>query len=120
MSSEALDQLFSAPLEEFIAKRDELAKQLKAAGDKDAAAELKKQHKPTQDAYALNQLSRSAKKELDALFAAAKALATGKDFKHALEKQREALEAVRKKASGPDVPALIAVLQGAMVDEKLA
>src|SRR4051812_41302335 len=105
----ALDDLYAAPLEEFIERRDALAKQLKAAGDKDGAAEVKKAHKPTQAAHALNQLSRDAKGELEALFEAGRALASGKDFKASLERQRAALEAVKKKASGPDVPAIIAV-----------
>lgn len=116
----ALDELYAAPVAEFMEARDALAKKLKAAGDKDAAAEVKKQHKPTLVAHALNQLSREARKELDELFEAGRALASGKDFKVNLERQRSALEAVKKKAGGPDVPAIIAVVQGALVDEKLA
>jgi hypothetical protein len=116
----ALDELYGLPPDEFMARRDALAKELKAAGDKDAAAEVKKQHKPTQAAHALNRLARDAKAELEALFEAGKVLASGKDFKASLEHQRTALEAVRKKATGPDVPAIIAVVQGALVDEKLA
>jgi hypothetical protein len=63
---------------------------------------------------------RDARPELDALFDAGKALASGKDFKASLERQRTALEALRKKVTGDDAPAIIAVVQGALVDEKLA
>ena len=115
-----LDELYGAPLEQFMETREALARRLKAAGDKAGAAELKKQHKPTRVAHALNRLVREARPELEALFEAGKALASGKDFKAALERQRAALEAVKAKASGPDVPAIIAVVQGALVDEKLA
>src|SRR4051812_31397310 len=98
----ALDELYSVPLEQFMQTRDALAKKLKAAGDKDAAAELKKQHKPTQAAHALNLLAREAKRELDELFDVAKVLASGKDFKASLERQRAAVEALRAKVRGDD------------------
>jgi hypothetical protein len=116
----ALDELYAVPPEEFMARRDSLAKELKATGDKAGAAELKRQHKPTLVAHALNRLARDARPQLEALFEAGSALASGKDFKASLDRQRIALEAVKQKAAGPDVPAIIAVVQGALVDEKLA
>ncbi|MBK7861291.1 MAG: hypothetical protein IPJ65_22305 [Archangiaceae bacterium] len=117
---DALDALYAVAPDAFMAKRDALAKELKDAGEKEAAATVKKQHKPTLVAHALNRLSREARHELDALFQIGKALASGRDFKAAVEKQRAAVEDLRKKASGPDVPALIAVVQGALVDPALA
>lgn len=114
-----LDELYGAPLDQFIETRDALARKLKAAGEKDAAAAVKKAHKPTQAAWALNQLPRAAKKELEALFDAAKALASGKDFKASLERQRAALDALRAKVAGDDVHAVMTVVQGALVDEHL-
>jgi hypothetical protein len=118
--SDALDALFSAPLEKFIETREALVKELRAAGDKDAATTVKAQHKPTVAAHALNQLARAAGPELDKLFAASRQLATGKNFKAALERQRTLLEELRAKMSGPAVPELLAIVRGAMVDEALA
>ncbi len=118
--SHALDELYGVPVEEFIAKRDELAKKLKAEGDKDGAAEVKKAHKPTLAAHALNLLAREARVELEELFAASAALASGKSFKESLERQRAALEAVRKKARGDDAAAVVQVVQGAAAVPELA
>lgn len=118
--SQALDELYGVPVDEFIAKRDELAKKLKAEGDKDGAAEVKKAHKPTLAAHALNLLAREARAELEELFAASAALASGKSFKESLERQRAALDAVRKKARGDDAPAVVQVVQGAAAVPELA
>lgn len=116
----ALDALFSATPEQFLQTRDGLVKELKSAGDKKGAAQAKAQHKPTQAAHALNRLARDARPELAALLEASDAVASGKDFKAAVERQRAALAAVAKKATGPDVPAVMAVVRGAQVDAALA
>lgn len=118
--SQELDELYGVPVEQFMETREALAKKLKAAGDKAGAAELKKAHKPTLAAHALNLLAREARPELEELFAAATALASGKDFKASLERQRAALEAVRKKVKGDDGPAVLQVVQGAAVDAELS
>jgi hypothetical protein len=55
---QAVDQLHAAPLEEFVAERKRLAKELREAGDRDAAAQLAKFPKPTPPAWALNNLAR--------------------------------------------------------------
>ncbi len=49
-------ELFALPLEAFTAARNELSKQLKAGGDKDAARRVKSLKKPTVSAWAVNQL----------------------------------------------------------------
>ena len=54
----AVDQLHAAPLEDFVAERKRLAKELRGAGERDAAAELAKFPKPTPPAWALNRLAR--------------------------------------------------------------
>lgn len=59
---EALDRLYAAPLEEFTATRNELAKELGADG-----AELKTLRKPNLAAWALNQLARKHADELGEL-----------------------------------------------------
>lgn len=53
-----VDDLYALPLSEFTAARDALAKELRAAGDKDAAAEVKALRKPTVGAWAVNQVVR--------------------------------------------------------------
>jgi ABC-type transporter Mla MlaB component len=54
---EALDQLYVVPLDEFTSRRNALAKELAAAGDKDRAAEIKGLTKPSAAAWTLNQLA---------------------------------------------------------------
>lgn len=53
-----VDDLYALAPEEFVAARDALAKRLRADGDKDAAAAVKKLARPTVAAWALNQLPR--------------------------------------------------------------
>jgi hypothetical protein len=55
---QAVDQLHAAPLEDFVAERKRLAKELRGAGERAAAAELAKLPKPTPPAWALNHLAR--------------------------------------------------------------
>ena len=54
----ALEELYSSDPAGFTKKRDALAKQLKAGGDKEAAASVTARRKPTQIAWVLNQLAR--------------------------------------------------------------
>jgi hypothetical protein len=54
----ALDELYAGTPDQFTSRRDAIVKEMKAAGDKDAAAQLAKRRKPTQVAYVLNQLAR--------------------------------------------------------------
>ena len=65
-TEEALDRLYAAPLEEFTATRNALAKEL--AADKQAAASIKSLKKPNLAAWALNQLARDHANKLDELF----------------------------------------------------
>ena len=51
--------LYGLPLEEFTARRNTLAKDLKAAGDRDAAALVGSLKKPKQSAWVLNRLART-------------------------------------------------------------
>jgi hypothetical protein len=52
------EELYGLPLEEFTPARDALAKKLRAGGDKDGAAEVKRLKKPSLPAWALNQAAR--------------------------------------------------------------
>src|SRR4051812_41200865 len=51
-----LDELYRAPFDEFIARRDALAKSLRGDGKRDEADQVKKLKKPALSAWALNQL----------------------------------------------------------------
>ena len=52
MATDPIDELYGLPLEDFVAQRDALAKRLRADGDRDAAAAVKKLPKPTRAAWA--------------------------------------------------------------------
>ena len=55
---QAVDRLHAVPLEDFVDERKRLAKELRGAGEREAAAQLAKHPKPTPPAWALNQLAR--------------------------------------------------------------
>ena len=62
-----IDELYGVPLEDFVAARDELAKELIAAGDGDEAKRVKSLRKPTATAWALNRLARERPELMAAL-----------------------------------------------------
>jgi hypothetical protein len=74
-ADDAIDELYAAPLDEFVARRDQLARELRA-GDKDAAAAVKQLRKPSRVAWAVNQAARREPKLLDEVIAAGTALRT--------------------------------------------
>jgi hypothetical protein len=65
-----LDRLYAAPLDEFVAERDALAKQLRADGDREAADRVKALRKPSAAVWAVNQLARRQQKDYRALLKA--------------------------------------------------
>jgi hypothetical protein len=64
------DDLYSLPLERFVAERDALAAELRSTGDVDEAARVKALRKPTRAAWAVNQLVRSEPDLLESLLGA--------------------------------------------------
>ncbi|HEY8202651.1 MAG TPA: hypothetical protein VII47_15025 [Actinomycetota bacterium] len=62
-----VSELFGAEPSAFVEMRDALARRLRAAGDREAAAEVAKLRKPTAVAWALNQLSRREGGQVEAL-----------------------------------------------------
>lgn len=62
-----VDRLFEEPPEGFTAARDALAKELRADGAAEAAAEVRRLRRPTVAAWALNQLARRHPDEVRAL-----------------------------------------------------
>jgi hypothetical protein len=77
-----LDRLYGLPLDEFTPARDRLAAELRKQGDRDAAARVKKFRRPSVSAWAVNQLVRNHRSEVQEL------LAVGDDVRAA---QRAAL-----------------------------
>jgi hypothetical protein len=69
-SARAPEELYGLSLEEFTPARDALAKELKAAGRKDEAAEVKSLRKPTLAAWALNRTARDHPDAIEQLRAA--------------------------------------------------
>jgi hypothetical protein len=59
--------LYGLPLEEFTKTRDELAKELRKKGKKEAADEVKALRKPSVSAWMINQLARRHPQEMKAL-----------------------------------------------------
>jgi hypothetical protein len=74
---EAADQLYAVPAADFIATRNELAKQLKADGDQLGSTRLKAMRKPTVAAWVTNLVARELTDDLDDL------LALGDEFREA-------------------------------------
>ncbi len=73
-SGAEVDRLYSSALDQFISARDELSRTLRQAGDRDAAAEVKKLRKPSVAAWALNQVRFSDPEAVDRLLAAGEQL----------------------------------------------
>jgi hypothetical protein len=71
---EAIDRLRAVPLDEFVAERTRLAKALRAAGERPAAAELAGLSKPTAPAWALNLVAREAPEVVEPWLGTAAAL----------------------------------------------
>jgi hypothetical protein len=79
MSEAPEDALYGLPLEEFIAGRDQAAKEIRKAGDKETAARIAKLPKPTPAAWAANQLARAQPDLIGALLDAGAALRAAQD-----------------------------------------
>jgi hypothetical protein len=71
----AVDSLYAGDPDEFVASRDRLARELNKAGDKAAAAAVKKLRRPSVSAAALNALARSDAAGVDELLALGERLA---------------------------------------------
>jgi hypothetical protein len=71
---QATDELYGLMPGEFTSARDARVKELRGAGEREAANAVKALRKPTAAAWALNQLSRRKAKDLDRLLAAGEKL----------------------------------------------
>ena len=106
---EELDRLYALPLNEFTAARDELAKRLRAEGERDLADEVKALRKPSVAVWLVNQLAREREMDIKRLLKAGEALgkaqASAKGFAEARSDEQHALErlasAAREAGAGP-------------------
>jgi hypothetical protein len=73
-ADQAIDDLYAGDLDDFVARRDRLARELRAAGDRDAATAAKQLRKPSRAAWAVNQAVRGAPDRFDAVLDAGAAL----------------------------------------------
>ncbi len=132
-----LDELFRGAPEGFTSGRNELAAELKAAGETESAADVKRLKRPTQAASVVNRLSLDHPGETQALLDAAERLrdvhsqlgtaSSGERLRKAAQKEREALERLMELARQidprPSAAALDRVgetLQAAGSDEEVA
>jgi hypothetical protein len=92
----AVESLYRAALEQFVAERKRLAGELKAAGDKDGSARLAKLGRPSVSAWAVNQLWWQAREELEVFLKGAAEVTPGDQ--RALSRHRDALARLRDRA----------------------
>jgi hypothetical protein len=128
--------LYGLPLEEFTKARDELAKELRGAGKKEAADEVKALRKPPVSAWTINQLARRRPQDVRALVKAGDELrkaqraavgGRGPDaLREATRLHRDRLDeltgAARDElgASGPTLQRVAQTLRSASVDKESA
>ena len=127
-----VQRLYAVALEDFVAERKKVAKELRDAGEKERAAELAKLPKPTPPAWALNALARDRPEVVEAWARVADALREasadpGPGLREAMASHREAttqlVTLVRdevqpggKPLSAPMLDRVRALLQEATVD----
>jgi hypothetical protein len=80
MADDEVAQLYGLPPNEFVPHRNALARDLRKAGDRERAAEVAKLKRPTVGAWAVNQLARRNRKDLDLLLDAGHRLRTGQVY----------------------------------------
>jgi hypothetical protein len=127
-----LDELYAAPIDEFIALRTSLAKQLKAEGRGDEAAEVGALKKPSVPLWAVNQLARRNRPAVEALLEASQNLrdAIGKGEREAfsaaqarqgdaLKRLRDAAELLLGAATAPTLERVVSTFRSASIDEEL-
>jgi hypothetical protein len=137
----AADELYGLPPGDFTEARDALVKQLRADKERELANEVKALRKPTLAAWALNQLVRNRRKDVDKLLAAGKELRKAQEklvasgdragFQRAAAKERELVAQLARDAAALAAEAgegssqgleekLAATLHAASLDEEMA
>jgi hypothetical protein len=106
-----LNGLYGAPLERFVAERDELVRTLRKQGEREEAARVAKLRKPSVAAWAVNQLVRTQSPSVEELFEAGDALreahraatagrGDGSTLRAASQRERTALDVLMEAARG--------------------
>jgi hypothetical protein len=98
----AIGAIYGGPLDEFVAARDGLARELRAAGRRDDAAAVRKLAKPRRVAWALDAAALAEPARFEAVDAAATALAdahSGSDVREATNALRAAARSLADAAS---------------------
>ncbi len=90
-SDDGLDAVYLGDFEGFVARRDALAKQLRADGDGDAADAVKALKKPSRTAWAVNQFAAHGAKARDELLKAGAQLREASEGLVSGEADREAM-----------------------------
>jgi hypothetical protein len=101
-------EIYGGPLDEFVTARDALARELRAAGDKDKAAEVKALRKPRALAWALDAAGLAAPDGVTDLAAAAEAVGAAQSGNGDI---REAMARLRA-AEGRVVDAAVGAAEG--------
>ena len=133
MDEALLDELYSAPLDEFVQRRTALAKQLKADGRADDAADVAAARKPTVPVWTANQLARRNRPAVDKLLTASgnlrESLGKGdrdafakaqQEQADALRKLRDAAKSLLEKPTDATLERVVATFRDASSDEELA
>ena len=94
------DKLYGLPLEDFVAQRDALAKQLRADGRRAEADEVKALRKPPAVMWAVNQLMRTQRKAARTLVDAADRAAEHPSDRDALRAHHDALDQLTTAGAG--------------------
>jgi chromosome segregation ATPase len=101
---ERLAPLYREPPEEFVARRNELAKQLRAEGDAEGSAEVRKLRKPAASAWLINRVAADHPALVGAVVEAAERLGEVQqrvlDGDEGADALRSAAEGERKAAEG--------------------
>jgi hypothetical protein len=134
VGDEPTDALFALEPKDFTAARDALAKQLRADGDRDAAAAVKALRRPTVAAWALNQVARDDASVIHDLLGAAGTLRTAQadalrsgdpdELRAATRQWRDAVQAATEVAVSRTTESqrddIIATLEAALADHAVA
>jgi hypothetical protein len=94
-----VDELYRAPFDEFIARRDALAKELRKDGKRDEADHVRRLKKPALSAWALNQLPSDAIEGLLGAGAALRQARGGDTLRDATRDERAAVEDLASQAT---------------------
>ena len=108
-----IDRLYGLPLSEFTPARAELARRLRADGDREAAATVARLRKPTLAAWAVNRVVRDHPREAGELIEAGRALRRVPE-RQAIERARAAVTALVRAAGDlrPDGKPISAAVLG--------